>query len=181
MSPRHTIVFTVTISVFSIILRLLSNNNMASSISAVVKQQPLIDVVTCRQSSDLPKHWCIDNTSTTQYTGNIEENSSLNIQHYIHNGYEKFQVNKTIIVFIGDSTMRYQCMHLVAFLKYQRLMQCEDHNVSAVSLDVARVIGNHDISKVQQNVGLTRSISRSSIIFCAIVTVHFHSVQKFMR
>lgn len=140
MSPRHAIVFTVTISVFSIILRFLLNNNVASSISAVVKQQPLIDVVTCRQSSDLPKHWCIDNTSTTQYTGNIEENSSLNIQHYIYNGYEKFQVNRTIIVFIGDSTMRYQFMHLVAFLKYQRLMRCEDHNVSAADEECS-VIG----------------------------------------
>lgn len=48
------------------------------------------------------------------------------MNHYTHAGYENCLANKTI-VFIGDSRVRYQFMHLAAFLKTKQRMKCEDY------------------------------------------------------
>ena len=48
------------------------------------------------------------------------------IQHYTHDGYDKCLADRTV-VFIGESRVRYQFMHLAAFLKYNFFMKCQDY------------------------------------------------------
>jgi hypothetical protein len=48
------------------------------------------------------------------------------IQHYTHEGYDKCLGNKTV-VFIGDSRVRYQFMHLARYLNSKKPMRCQDY------------------------------------------------------
>ena len=52
------------------------------------------------------------------------------IKDFTHDGFEKCLADKTI-VFVGDSRVRYQFLHLASYLKRAQFMKCEDdYNVS---------------------------------------------------
>jgi len=78
--------------------------------------------VKCRQTNDVPLGWCLDDHQVPRYIGHEDNNELL---YYTHNGYEKCLSKKTII-FIGDSRVRYQYMHLVSYLKNKEFMKCQD-------------------------------------------------------
>jgi len=101
----------------------------------------------------LPQNWCLDNNQVQGYMG--ERNGTT------YNMGSLFCVkpmlgtnitNKTI-VFVSDSGVRYQFMHLVSFLATTRWqMRCQDflaiHNQSSlVSLDPKRYLINHQFQK----------------------------------
>ncbi|KAL3787878.1 hypothetical protein HJC23_000420 [Cyclotella cryptica] len=90
-----------------------------------IKQEPLIDTLSCEQNNRIPKQWCLDFSGTPRYVGNTTVQSS--IQRYNHQGFEKCLANKTV-VFIGDSRVRYQFMHLIGFLRRKCFMKCQDYD-----------------------------------------------------
>jgi len=92
----------------------------------------VLDYNSCVDDKIVPKKWCLDSESIPRYVGR-EEWPPRTIQHYSHAGYEKCLANKTV-VFIGDSRVRYQFMHLASFLQTQKRMKCEDYGT--ISSDV---------------------------------------------
>mmetsp|Transcript_33393 Transcript_33393/g.70192 ORF Transcript_33393/g.70192 Transcript_33393/m.70192 type:complete len:156 (+) Transcript_33393:375-842(+) len=56
-----------------------------------------------------------------------EIESTMNVSYYTHGGYSKCLAGKKL-VFIGDSRVRYQYMHLVSYLKNKRFMKCSDQS-----------------------------------------------------
>jgi len=85
----------------------------------------VLDYKSCVKDTIVPKKWCLDSESIPRYVGR-EEWPPRTIQHYSHAGHEKCLANKTG-VFIGDSRVRYQFMHLASFLQTQKRMKCEDY------------------------------------------------------
>ena len=56
---------------------------------------------------------------------NKDLKDEMNISYYTHDGYSKCLAGKTL-VFIGDSRVRYQYMHLASYMKSKRFMKCSD-------------------------------------------------------
>ena len=79
-------------------------------------------------NSLLPENWCMDTNKIPRYLGDEQQSmvTRTSIQHYTHEGYEKCLAKKTV-VFIGDSRVRYQFMHLASFLNSKKRMKCEDY------------------------------------------------------
>jgi hypothetical protein len=83
----------------------------------------------------IPEGWCLDNVNRVRYVGvhnkldgNISSPATTtSIQHYTHDGYDHCLANKTV-VFIGDSRVRYQYMHLSDYLNNRRFMTCQDQS-----------------------------------------------------
>ena len=67
----------------------------------------------------------MDENKTPRYVGK-ENWPPRMIQHYTHEGYENCFANKNI-VFIGESGLRYQFLHLAGFLKSKKFMKCSDY------------------------------------------------------
>jgi len=98
----------------------------------------------CSNTSIAPelmhKDWCLDTDQVPRYIGGMKRTEGLPavVPHYNHDGYERCLANKTV-VFIGDSRVRYQFMHLVSFLGSKRQMRCGDfyktNNQSSVMAD----------------------------------------------
>ena len=84
-----------------------------------------LDYESCVNDTFVPRNWCLDTDSIPRYVG-LKEWPPRKVRHYTHTGYEKCLANKTI-VFIGDSRVRYQFMHLAGFLKSKQRMKCEDY------------------------------------------------------
>ncbi|KAL7455197.1 hypothetical protein ACHAWC_006769 [Mediolabrus comicus] len=93
----------------------------------------LITYATCADNSFLPKNWCHDTDNNARYVGDLLPPHNI-IKHYNHNGYEKCLAEKNV-VFIGDSRVRYQFMHLAAYLKYERFMKCRDVTINPAEAD----------------------------------------------
>lgn len=74
--------------------------------------------------------WCTDSNHTPRHVGDdlvmwaIDD--EVTIRHYSHYGFDKCLADKTV-VFVGDSRVRYQYMHLVSYLKTERFMKCRDY------------------------------------------------------
>jgi hypothetical protein len=75
---------------------------------------------------NMPDDWCLDTTGAPRYVGRYDDAPQTTIQHYTNAGYEKCLSGKTI-VFIGDSRVRYQYLHLAAFLRLGKWMRCIDY------------------------------------------------------
>mmetsp|Transcript_5565 Transcript_5565/g.12678 ORF Transcript_5565/g.12678 Transcript_5565/m.12678 type:complete len:381 (-) Transcript_5565:129-1271(-) len=80
----------------------------------------------CNKVSLLPNGWCMDDEMMPRYVGENSEQST-DVQLYTHEGYNKCLANKTV-VFIGDSRVRYQYMHLAGYLKSKQFMKCDDQS-----------------------------------------------------
>eukprot|EP00804_Cyclotella_cryptica_P026884 CCRYP_017605-RA/>CCRYP_017605-RA protein AED:0.06 eAED:0.06 QI:0/0/0/1/0/0/2/0/313 len=93
-----------------------------------MNQKPLFDTVPCTLNRRMPNQWCMDVSGTPRYLGNTSFDN-LAVRRYNHQGIEKCLANKTI-VFIGDSRVRYQFLHLAGFLKRNRFMKCQDYDIS---------------------------------------------------
>lgn len=104
--------------------------------AVLVEEQRLIathtlDYDSCNASNSIfPETWCVDTHKIPHYTGNnhnpllfVPKNT---IQHYTHEGYQHCLANKTV-VFIGESRVRYQFMHLASLLLSQKPLKCEDY------------------------------------------------------
>jgi len=80
----------------------------------------------CVNNTQAPLNWCVDNEySTPRFVGKIVW-PPRTLQHYSHTGYEACLVNK-VVVFIGDSRVRFQYLYLAAYLKYRKFMKCQDY------------------------------------------------------
>ena len=101
------------------------NNYTLSKQDHIFTSLHTLDYSSCVNDTIVPKEWCLDSESIPRYVGR-EEWPPRAIRHYSHAGYEQCLANKTI-VFIGDSRVRYQFMHLAAFLKTKQRMKCEDY------------------------------------------------------
>ena len=95
-----------------------------------------LDYESCKNDSLVPENWCMDMNQIPQYVGYVgkEEEEEEDwprpprtIQHYTHEGYEHCLANKTV-VFIGDSRVRYQFMHLASYLDTKKRMKCQDYD-----------------------------------------------------
>jgi len=82
-----------------------------------------IDKNSCTNNTIMPKGWCLDADRVPRYVDGGKPPSF--IRHYNHKGYEKCLAGKTL-VFIGDSRVRYQFMHLASYLVSKRFMRCQD-------------------------------------------------------
>lgn len=76
-------------------------------------------------SNPLPRNWCLDDDRVPRYVGEHNGTEGLILRRYTHAGYERCLANKTV-VFVGDSRVRYQFMHLASFLATKRQMRCQD-------------------------------------------------------
>ena len=56
---------------------------------------------------------------------NKDLKDGMNISYYTYDGYSKCLAGKKFI-FIGDSRVRYQYMHLASYMKSRRFMKCSD-------------------------------------------------------
>ena len=94
---------------------------------------------TNKTQSILPQNWYMDTTKTPRYVGGEQHHhqhqqsmmiprtrNNNTIQLYNHKGYQHCLANKTL-VFIGDSRVRYQFMHLAYFLASKKRMKCWDY------------------------------------------------------
>ena len=79
-------------------------------------------------NSILPQNWYLDTSKTPRYVRGEEQSMipRTSIQLYNHKGYQHCLANKTL-VFIGDSRVRYQFMHLAYFLTSKKRMKCWDY------------------------------------------------------
>ena len=79
-------------------------------------------------NSILPQNWYLDTSKTPRYVRGEEQSMipRTSIQLYNHKGYQHCLANKTL-VFIGDSRVRYQFMHLAYFLASKKRMKCWDY------------------------------------------------------
>lgn len=101
----------------------------SKKIQTRIKQEHHFDSLSCELNTRMPKHWCMDSSVTPRHIGNTTL-SILPIQRYNHQGFEKCLANKTIVL-IGDSRVRYQFMHLAAFLNRKSFMKCQDYRIFA--------------------------------------------------
>ncbi|KAL7486981.1 hypothetical protein ACHAW6_012582 [Cyclotella cf. meneghiniana] len=139
------IILVMVLVTYTAVLNIASVKYITVEVEAASKQKLLVSAVTCKPSNLLPKQWCMDNNDTPRYIGDVDFNSSsIVVRHYTHQGFEKCLAGKTI-VFIGDSTVRYQFMHLVGFLKFRRFMRCQDYNRSTLPDDDCYLIGFKDL------------------------------------
>ena len=79
----------------------------------------------CVSNVSVPDNWCLDDSNIPRYVG-TEVWPPRTIKHYTHAGYEQCLVDKTV-VFMGDSRVRYQFMHLALYLSSQKRLICEDY------------------------------------------------------
>jgi hypothetical protein len=86
---------------------------------------PLEESLHCVKSLSLPNGWCMDSNMVPRYVGPDCSNVTTIVRKYTHEGFSKCLANKTV-VFIGDSRVRYQYMHLAGLLTYKRFMKCAD-------------------------------------------------------
>ena len=134
-------------------LRILST---PSKFIAGVNAHPVfVESVPCTKSDDLPtEKWCFDRNNDPHYLWNsssasediavdssqrlnttFTSNETVKIMEFTHAGFEKCLANKTII-FVGDSRVRYQFLHLASYLKRAQFMKCEDdHNKASAEPD----------------------------------------------
>mmetsp|Transcript_30329 Transcript_30329/g.47517 ORF Transcript_30329/g.47517 Transcript_30329/m.47517 type:complete len:380 (-) Transcript_30329:201-1340(-) len=121
----------VVVAFFNVNEQSMINDRQTSFPKFGVVSTHLLDNATCRDNSIVPNNWCLDNDQTPRYVGIVERPPRM-IQHFTHNGYDKCLAEKTVL-FIGDSRVRYQFMHLAAFLKFKRFAKCEDYTNINVS------------------------------------------------
>jgi len=89
----------------------------------------------------LPNSWCMDGDQKPRYVGRGEP-PPTHIRHYTHRGYERCLAAKTV-VFIGDSRVRYQFMHLAGFLHLKEAMKCQDYDDNLHNADPACYLIDH--------------------------------------
>jgi len=94
----------------------------------------------CVSNVSVPDNWCLDDSNIPRYVG-TEVWPPRTIKHYTHAGYEQCLVDKTV-VFMGDSRVRYQFMHLALYLSSQKRLICEDYQTlnSSIQRDPCIVI-----------------------------------------
>lgn len=81
----------------------------------------------CVNNTQVPLNWCIDNEfRTPRFVGTDDVRPPKTIQRYSHKGYEAC-LGEKVVVFIGDSRVRYQFLNLAAYLKYRKFMRCGDY------------------------------------------------------
>jgi len=87
----------------------------------------LVDKVRCTPSRrNLPDGWCFDDEQMPRYFGVRGLESDGTLAYHTHAGYNRCLANKNIL-FIGDSRVRYQYMHLASYLKSGgTFMRCSD-------------------------------------------------------
>ena len=90
-------------------------------------EQPLlVDKVRCTPSRKLPDGWCFDDEQVPRYFRARGLESDGTLTYHTHAGYSRCLANKNLL-FIGDSRVRYQYMHLASYLKSGgAFMQCGD-------------------------------------------------------
>jgi len=59
---------------------------------------------------------------------NDDVNKSIDVKLYTYDGFAECLASKTV-VFIGDSRVRYQYMHLASYLKTKKFMKCDDQSL----------------------------------------------------
>ena len=89
-------------------------------------------------------------------------------------GYEKCLAGKNV-VFIGDSRVRYQFMHLAAYLKYERFMKCRDVTITPAEADEECFVIDERMK--QRNWTLwfeesTKALNRTNRVVYVTVIVH---------
>jgi len=94
--------------------------------------------IQCNNTNELPQGWCLDNNAVPRYidivndvhnTSSREEEtqSTIELSRYSVEGFEQCLANKTV-VFIGESRVRFQYMHLGLMLKTGKFMNCQDRD-----------------------------------------------------
>lgn len=117
-----------------ILYRLLSGWYFADPISrskgVTQKRDNLVYHRSCTKNKTLPNTWCLDTTQVPHYIGdrNFNNSDNITITRYNYEGFMHCLTKKTI-VFIGDSRVRYQYMHLVNYLTERRFMKCQDYGI----------------------------------------------------
>jgi len=95
-----------------------------------------------------------------RYIGHDDNNNSssnaaeeVDLSYYTHDGYEKCLSKKTII-FIGESRVRYQYMHLLSYLKSKKFMKCQDQEKYVV--EASTTLPENECHVIRRNMhGLT--------------------------
>lgn len=137
----HAAAITTTSTAGALLVSSAPSINASSSSIRTVLSHPL-DCNSCTNNSILPEYWCLDVNHIPRYVAGTRKeilvdnnNNNANktqrwppkmIQHYTHEGYDKCLGNKTV-VFIGDSRVRYQYMHLARFLNTKKPLRCQDY------------------------------------------------------
>lgn len=114
------------ISIFMLLFR--TSFDLENNPSELLSLQ---ESLSCTKNETLPNGWCMDVNNLPRYVGlgSVNEfNTTTEVRHYTHEGYSKCLANKTV-VFIGDSRVRYQYMHLSSYLKSRRMMTCNDRSL----------------------------------------------------
>ena len=97
-----------------------------SALSQPHHEPLLVNNVRCTPSRSLPDGWCLDDEQMPRYFGDQGLRSDGTLTYHTHAGYHRCLANKNIL-FIGDSRVRYQYMHLASFLKSGgAFMRCSD-------------------------------------------------------
>lgn len=109
-----------------------------------------LDYESCTNSMVVPENWCLDEDKVPRYVGN-EEWPPRKVQHYTHDGYEQCLADKTV-VFIGDSRVRYQFLHLANYLKSKERMRCQDYTLDNSSLPITPDPECFVINESQRNI-----------------------------
>ena len=127
--------------------KFIAGMNDENNVLLPVESHPVfVESVPCTKSDDLPtEKWCFDRNNDPHYLWNsasediavdssqrlnttFTSNETVTIKEFTHAGFEKCLANKTII-FVGDSRVRYQFLHLASYLKRAQFMKCDDdHN-----------------------------------------------------
>jgi len=81
-----------------------------------------------RMPSLVPDNWCLDDSMVPRYMGDKDDvNKPIDVKLFTYDGFNNCLANKTV-VFIGDSRVRYQYMHLASYLKTKKFMKCDDQS-----------------------------------------------------
>ncbi|EJK69684.1 hypothetical protein THAOC_09032 [Thalassiosira oceanica] len=84
----------------------------------------------CMGNTSLPNVWCVDTDGVPRFVGVNNAgagNVTPQVTRYNHAGFIQCLTGKKI-VFIGDSRVRYQFMHLSHYLLDGRFMKCQDYS-----------------------------------------------------
>ena len=79
------------------------------------------------RSTSLPNTWCVDTDGVPRFVGAYSAGNVTQVTRYNHAGFKQCLAGKKV-VFIGDSRVRYQYMHLSHFLLEGRRMKCQDYS-----------------------------------------------------
>jgi len=114
----------------AVVLLIFFGATIDESVVKANRENKFVKVHHCKStmSKSLPVGWCADEDNFPRFMGAQlpgGNRTSASVRHYTHAGYEKCLAGKTV-VFIGDSRVRYQYMHLARYLATKHQMRCND-------------------------------------------------------